>query len=62
MATGASVTAEVLREAAKRALSQYKIPSEFVFLPGSEIPRTHSHKVKKPELQALVAAKLGRSL
>lgn len=62
MATGASVTAEVLREAAKRALSQYKIPSEFVFLPGDEIPRTHSHKVKKPELQALVAAKLGRSL
>lgn len=58
----ASVTAEVLREATKRALSQYKIPSEFVFLPSEEIPRTHSHKVKKPELQALVAAKLGRSL
>jgi acyl-CoA synthetase (AMP-forming)/AMP-acid ligase II len=58
----ASVTAEALREVTKRALSQYKIPSEFVFLPSDEIPRTHSHKVKKPELQALVAEKLSRSL
>lgn len=61
-ASRTSVTAEVLREATKRALSQYKIPSEFVFLSADEIPRTHSHKVKKPELQALVAEKLGRSL
>ena len=61
-ASGTSVTAEVLREATKRALSQYKIPSEFVFLSADEIPRTHSHKVKKPELQALVAEKMGRSI
>lgn len=59
---GASVTAEALREATRLALSQYKIPSEFVFMPGDEIPRTHSHKVKKPELQALISEKLGRSL
>ena len=61
-ASGTSVTAEVLREATKRALSQYKIPSEFVFLSADEIPRTHSHKVKKPELRALVAEKMGRSI
>lgn len=58
---GTSVSAEVLREATRRALSQYKIPSQFVFLRGEEIPRTHSHKVRKPDLLALVAEKLGRA-
>jgi len=61
-AGGSSISGEALRERLRQALSPYKVPHEFVFLDEGEIPRTVSHKPRKPELRELVAARLGRSL
>jgi acyl-CoA synthetase (AMP-forming)/AMP-acid ligase II len=43
----------------KTAVSSYKVPSHVVVMPYDEIPRTGSLKPKKPDLKALVFARLG---
>jgi acyl-CoA synthetase (AMP-forming)/AMP-acid ligase II len=43
----------------KSAVSSYKVPSHVVVMPYDEIPRTGSQKPKKPDLKAMVFARLG---
>ena len=50
-AEGESPTEESLRSALKEKVSNYKVPSRFIFRDFSELPRTGSNKLHKVELK-----------
>lgn len=51
---------EMIRAALKQRLSPYKIPRLYVQISRDEVPMLHSNKVSRRQLEALMAARLGR--
>ncbi|MGE0881337.1 MAG: class I adenylate-forming enzyme family protein [Acidimicrobiia bacterium] len=59
-APGAAVDADAVRSRLRDLISTFKVPVHIVVFAATEIPWTPSHKVKKPELAAMVAARVAR--
>jgi acyl-CoA synthetase (AMP-forming)/AMP-acid ligase II len=58
-AAGADLGPEAVKAHLRAQVSAYKVPAHVVVIPYEEVPRTGSLKPKKPDLRAMVFARLG---